>query len=117
MTDPNSGSWASEFNVLQYNTFGDVACPYSWLVALSPENDTSVQGVRNSLVLSNTFVRNPTMEGSQTDLIFGGNNLTYIGNTGTTGTFNVGTGHTTALPAGWHGPYWLDRSSTPSPLA
>lgn len=117
MTDPNSGSWASEFNVIQYNTFGDVTCPYSWLVALSPENDTSVQGVRNSLVLSNTFVRNPSAEGAQVDLILGGNNLTYIGNTGTTGTFNVGTGHTTALPAGWRGPYWLDRSNTPSPLA
>jgi PKD repeat protein len=117
LTDPTSSGWASQYNVIQYNKFGSTSCTFPWLIALSPENDTSVEGVADCLVLNNTFVRNPTMEGSQTDIILGGRNLTYIGNTGTTGTFNVGTGHTTALPAEWRGPYWLDRSATPSPLA
>lgn len=102
-----SNLWASNYGVVQNNSFGSATCPFAWLTAFCPENDTSVEGVENVLVLNNTYYRSQV---GQIDIIYGGKRITYINNTVSGGTLTVGTGHDAALPVEWQGPYYSSRA-------
>lgn len=98
--------WASRYGVIQKNVFGSATCPYAWLLAACPENDTSAEGVEDILVLDNTFVR--SIDG-QRDIVPGGRRITTEGNTVQGGALSWSTGHEAALPAEWQGPYYTSR--------
>ncbi|HJW11731.1 MAG TPA: hypothetical protein VJ598_08090 [Albitalea sp.] len=98
------GGWASSQIVIANNLFGNAADNNAWTVAISPQNDQYAEGVENVLVENNRFVRGTN---TSTDLVLGGRNLTYRGNTVVGGTsISEGVGHTGALPASWLGPYY-----------
>lgn len=99
--------WASRYGVVQHNIFGSAACPYAWLTAFCPENDTSAEGVEDVLVLNNTFIRSQT---GQIDVAPGGKRISMIGNVTTGGTWNFSPGHEAALPVEWRGPYYTSRT-------
>jgi hypothetical protein len=71
-------AWYSDQVVVSHNRFGNAADTNQWTVAISPENDSSAEGVQNVLVESNTFVRNAN---TVLDLVLGGRSLTYRNNT------------------------------------
>ena len=58
------------------------------------------------MVENNRFVRNSR---TVTDLVFGGRKLTARHNSVVNGAaFSQGTGHTSALPSAWLGPYFTN---------
>ncbi|HJV95396.1 MAG TPA: hypothetical protein VJ608_05135 [Albitalea sp.] len=98
------GGWASNQVVINNNLFGNAADNNDWTVAVSPQNDQYAEGVQNVLVVNNRFVRGIK---TSTDIIFGGRNLTYRGNSLTSGAAVAeGVAHTSALPSTWLGPYY-----------
>jgi hypothetical protein len=102
-TDGVSG-WVSSQIVVANNLLGNSADNNAWTVAICPQNDQFAEGVQEVLVENNRFIKGG---GTQTNLILGGRNLTYRGNTVTDGSvLTQGTGHTAALPTGWNGPYY-----------
>ena len=96
--------WLSSQIVVANNLIGNAADNNPWTAAICPQNDQFAEGLQNVVIESNRFVKGV---GTQTNLVLGGNKLTYRANTVTNGSaLTEGTGHTGALPAAWNGPYY-----------
>lgn len=101
---PSGTGWASGQIVISSNLIGNANDNNSWTAAICPQNDQAAEGIENTIVEANTFVRG---RGTSTDFVMGGRNITYRGNkTGSGGAISTGVGHTGALPAAWNGPYF-----------
>jgi hypothetical protein len=102
-TDGVSG-WASSQIVVANNLIGNAADNNPWTAAICPQNDQYAEGIKDVMIENNRFVKGV---GTQTNLVLGGSNLTYRGNTVTNGSaLSQSIGHTGALPAAWKGPYY-----------
>ena len=101
---PSGTGWASGQIVISSNLIGNANDNNSWTAAICPQNDQAAEGIENTIVENNRFVRGKS---TVTDLILGGRKLTYRGNAVTNGAaLSEGTGHTGALSSAWVGPYY-----------
>jgi hypothetical protein len=104
-TSDGSVGWASSLNVIANNLIGNANDNNQWTAAICPQNDQRAEGIENTIVENNKYVRG---RNTVTDLVLGGRKLTYRGNTSSGSAISEGTGHTGALSSAWQGPYYTN---------
>ena len=98
---------ASRYVVVARNIIGDADDANVWAVAMSPQNDTSNEGLEDCMVEQNYFTS--TMH--TTDIILGGRRMSARDNNSGPEAPNIGVGgHMSAVDAAWQGPYYTSQS-------
>ena len=96
----------SQYIRIHNNTLGNSQSPNPWTLQLAPQNDSTLEGLQDLLVESNTFIAS---DATHRDMQTLGNNVIERGNTRSQGVMTMSSYPSNYLnDASWHGPYYID---------